>query len=118
MTASPVAKVASRLVRHDLARLDPDPRLQAEVADGVEDRERGPDGARGVVLVRPRDPERGHDRVADELLHRAAVSADAAGRPLEEAVDAPAHDLRVRCGDERGRVDDVDEQHGCELALS
>jgi len=64
-------------VRDDLARLDADPRLEPEVADGVEDRAGGPDGAGGVVLVRAWDPERGHDRVADELLHGAAVGADA-----------------------------------------
>ena len=33
----------------------------------------GADGALGVVLVRLRDAERGHHRVAGELLHDAAV---------------------------------------------
>jgi len=36
----------------------------------------GPDGALGVVLVRDRRPPDRHHRIADELLHDPAVSAD------------------------------------------
>src|SRR5205823_12966229 len=41
----------------DLARLEADARLELELADGVEDSQRGSDRALGVVLVRLRDAE-------------------------------------------------------------
>ena len=100
------------VVGHDLARLHADPGLELEVLDRLHDRERGPDGPLRVVLVRPRDPERGHHRVARELLHRAAVGDDAAGDILEEARDAPAHDLGIVGRDELRRLDEIDEEHG------
>jgi len=71
--------------------------------------------AHRVVLVRARDPERGHDGVADELLHRAAVRADAPRGAFEEPVDLAADDLGIGRGDERRGVDDVDEEDGREL---
>ena len=83
------------LVGDDLARLDADPRLEPELVHRVEDRRGGADGALGVVLVRLRDPERGHDGVAGELLDDAAVRGDAVRDVLEERVDAAADDLRV-----------------------
>ena len=72
------------LVRHDLPRFDPDPRLEAEPVDGVEDRHGGADRALGVVLVRRRNPERRHDGVAGELLDDAAVRGDALRDVLED----------------------------------
>ena len=47
-----------------------------EAADGVDELEGRPDGALGVVLVRRRRAPDGHHRVADELLHVAAVAGD------------------------------------------
>jgi len=64
-------------VRDDLARLDPDPCLEAEPVDGVEDRNGGANRALGVVFMRRRNPERCHDGVAGELLDDAAVRRDA-----------------------------------------
>ena len=64
-------------VGHDLAGLDADPRLELELVDRVEDPERSPHGALGVVLVRLRDAEGSHDRIARELLDLPAVSLDA-----------------------------------------
>ncbi len=95
---------------HDLAGLDPDPGLKLEVAHRVEDLERGANRALGVVLVRLRHAECGHDRVAGEFLDGAAVRLDTAGHLVEESRHAPAHDLGVARGDERRRVDEVDEQ--------
>ena len=77
LTASRSTNVDSRLVDDDLARLDADARLQAELVHLVEDRERRPDRALGVVLVRLRDAEGGQDGVAGELLDDAAVRLDA-----------------------------------------
>ena len=72
------------LVRHDLPRFDPDPRLEAEAVDGVEDRHGSANRALGVVLVRGRNPERRHDGVAGELLDDAAVRGDALRDVLED----------------------------------
>ena len=56
---------------------DGDPHLEAVVLrDPVPDRERGPDRTLRVVLVCDRRPEERHDRIADELLDRAAVALD------------------------------------------
>ncbi len=104
-------------VGDDLARLDADPGLELEVAHGLDDPERSPNGALGVVLVRLRDAEGGHHRIARELLHRPAVGLDALGDLVEVPRDAPAHDLGVARGDERRRVDEVDEENRCEFAF-
>ena len=85
--------------------------------DRVADRERRPGRALRVVLVRLRDAERGHHGVAGELLDDAAVLLDALRDHVEELRHAAPHDLRVGAGDEPCRVDDVDEQHRCELSL-
>ena len=61
--------------------------------------------------------ERRHHGVACELLDDAAVLLDAPRDHLEEARDAAPHDLGVGAPHETRRVDDVDEQHRCELAL-
>src|SRR5262249_45328033 len=75
-----------RVAGDDLARVvsgarpDLDPPLALEL-DGERREvllhlERGTDGAARVVLVKHRDPEGGHDGVADELLDRTAVPLD------------------------------------------
>ena len=60
----------------DLARVDPDPCLQLVLGDRLAHLPRRADGAKRVVLVRRRDPEDGHHRIADELLDRAAVTLE------------------------------------------
>ena len=117
MTASPVAKVESLSSATTSPDSMPDARLELELVDCVEDREPGADGALGVVLVRLRDPERGHDRVAGELLDDPAVRDHAVRDAVEVRLDTPPHDLGVGAGDERGRVDEVDEQDRGELAF-
>jgi hypothetical protein len=66
--------------------------------------------------VQGRDPEDGHHRVADELLHGAAVALDGASGGLEVARHDAAQGLRVELLAERGRADHVREQHGHRLA--
>ena len=105
------------VVRDHLARLDPDPRLELELVHAVQDREAGPNGALGVVLVRLRDPEGGHHSVAGELLDDPAVRGHAVRDALEVRLHAPPHDLGIGAGDERGRVDEIDEQDRGELAF-
>ena len=101
----------------DLTRLDADPRLQLELFHGVEDPEARAHRALGVVLVRLRDPEGRHDRVTRELLDDPAVRGHAMRDLVEERLDAAAHDLGIRTGDQRGRIDEVDEQDRGELAF-
>ena len=64
-----------------------------------------------------RDPEHSHHRVADELLHRAAVALDDRLHPLEVAGKQRPDRLRVGRLPERRRADDVAEQDGHDLAL-
>jgi hypothetical protein len=56
---------------------------------------RGPDGAERVVLVHLGDAEDGHDRVADELLHGAAVALDDCLHLVEVAAEERPQRLRV-----------------------
>ena len=106
-----------RIVDDHLARLDPDPDVEPELPDGLEDPERRAYRALRVVLVRLGDAERRHDRVAGELLHEPAVGHDAMGDLVEVLLDAPARDLRIGSGDQRCRADEIDEQDCRELAL-
>jgi len=104
-------------VGDDFARLDADPSLELELAHRLDDPERCSNGSLGVVLVCLRDAKRGHDRVAGELLDRPAVGFDALGNLVEVPRDAPAHDLGVARGDQRGRIDEVNEENRCEFAF-
>src|SRR4029079_6380796 len=70
-----------------------------------------------IVLVCLRHAESGHHGITGELLDDATVLDDAARDRLEEPRDTATHDLRVGARDEPSRVDDVDEQHRCELSL-
>ena len=64
-----------------------------------------------------RHTEGGHDGVAGELLHRAAVRHDAVRDLIEKAADAPADHFRIRVREGLCGRDEVDEQDGCELSL-
>ncbi len=105
------------LVDDHLARLDPDPGLEPELPNVLEDPEACSDRAIRVVLVGLRDPERGHDRVAGEFLHRAAVGLDAAGDAVEEARDAAPCDLGVFTGEKLGRANEIGKKNRRQLAL-
>ena len=103
--------------RHDLAGVDADAGLDAELGQGVAHLDRGSAGPQRVVLVHLRNPEDGHDRVADELLHRAAVRLDDRLHPLEVAGEERAQRLGVGRLAECGRAGDVAEEDGDGLAL-
>ena len=105
------------VVRDDLARLDPDPRLELQLVHAVQDGQRGANRALGVVLVRLRDPEGGHHGVAGELLDDPAVRGHAVRDAFEVRLDTAAHDLGIGARDERRRVDEIDEQDRCKLAF-
>ena len=72
--------------------------------------------AEGVVLVRCGDAEHRHHRIADELLHRAAVRLDDRLHPVEVAGKQPTQRLRVDRLAEGRRSGQVAEQHGDRLA--
>ena len=100
----------------DLAGLDPDPYGQLAVA-AFHDRDCRSHRALGVVLVSRRDAEDRQDRVAGELLDRAAVRVDVRPDAVEEPRHLPPGDLGITRGDERSRVDEVDEHRRRELPL-
>jgi hypothetical protein len=72
--------------------------------------EPGQHAAHGVGLGRHRGPEQGHDRVADVLLHHAAVLADHLAGGGEEAGLQVADQFGVGVLDVRGEPNEVDEQ--------
>ena len=88
-----------------------------ERPDGVDELERGPHGALGVVFVRGRRTPDGHDRVADELLDRAAVPADHVPGEVEVGRQQLARVLGVLAFGQRGEPDEVGEQDRDEAAL-
>ena len=101
----------------DLARVDADPRLETVLRDRRLHLRRGANRTKRVVLVRDRDAEDGHDRVADELLHRAAVALEDDAQILEVAAHARPQRLGVGRLAERGRADEVAEEDRDDLAL-
>src|SRR6266542_2712825 len=105
------------LVDDDFARLHSDSCLKPELVNVVEDCQRRPHGPLGFVLVPLRDPDGGHDRVAGELLHRAAIELDAVRNPVEEGRDPSPDDLRIGLRDELVGIDEIDAQNGGKLAL-
>ena len=99
---------------------DLDAQLVAELV--VQDRQAvahpggGPHRAERVVLVEARDAEHGHDRVADELLHGAAVMFEHLAHRVEVAAHQPAERLGIETLAERGGPSDIGEQDGDGLA--
>ena len=68
-----------------LARLDTDPDSEPERLDLRHDLERGSERPLCVVLVRDRHAERGHHRVARELLDGASVLLRSSRRPARSS---------------------------------
>ena len=95
LIARPVAKVVSS--SSDTISPDSIPirTSSPSLSTAVPHRKRGPHGPLGVVLVRHGNAERGHDGVAGEPLHDAAVRGDAVRDLLEEPLEAGARDLRI-----------------------
>ena len=89
----------------------------ANTANRVADRERGPDRAFRIVLVSDGRTEHGHHRVAHELLERAPVVLERGSHPGQMWLDGGADVLRVPTVAEPRRVDEVGEEHRYDLAL-
>ena len=97
---------------------DPTPGGQLRKADRLPERahrldqlEPRTDRPLGVVLARHRRTPDGHDRVADELLERAAVAAHDRAGSVEVAAQQFPHVLGLARLRERRVADDVHEQH-------
>ena len=93
-----------------------DPELVAQGGDPIADL-----GGRAyrpvrIVLVRSRDSEDGHHRVADELLDGSAVTFDDAANLVEVAAHRTPQALRIELLAERGRAGDVAEEDRHRLA--
>ena len=118
---------AAHLGDHHLAGVDPavhlhgDAELRGEL--GVElgqplpDGDRGAQGAGGVVLVGPGQPEDADHRVADELLDAAAGRLDLRPQRGEVRRHEVGEDLAVEVLAERGGVDQVQEDGADQPAL-
>ena len=89
----------------------------AERLDRGDDVECRTDCSFGVVLARDRRAPHGHDRVADELLDRAAVAADHLAGKLEVARQELAGLLCVAALGQRREADEVGEQDRDEAAF-
>ena len=101
----------------DLARVDPDPRLEAVLRDRSTHLRRCTHRAERVVLVRHRDPENRHDRIADELLDRATMTLDDRAQILEIAAHTRPERFRIGRLAERRRPHKIAEEDGDDLAL-
>ena len=128
MTASPVTNVSARVgvAGDDLAARDADPDLEPHAVGALEllvqhgesiahvgGRAQRP---QRVVLVHDRSAEHGHDRVADELLHGAAVMLERHAHLVEVAGEHAPHQLRVARLAEVRRARDVAEDDRHRLA--
>src|SRR5438105_1139705 len=107
---------ALAISRHNLSGVDADPQREARSAvlavrgDVGAQRKRGPNSALGVVLVRDRNSEDSHYRIADELFDGRAVSHEDLARPGEHARECRAEHLSVIRTGRTARIDDVREQ--------
>ena len=88
-----------------------------QLLDSFEHAQTGANRALGVVAVRDRRAEDGHDGVADELLEHAAVVLDALLRLAVVELQDVAHVLRIGLIRARRQADEVDEEDGDELPL-
>ena len=110
--------VARALGDHDRARIDADPcgqlrmaGLLVELRDRVENREACAGGALGVVVVRRRPTEVGHDTVAEIFRDVAVKAHDRIGGRAMIPRDRLAPLLGIEPTGDRGRADQVAEQH-------
>src|SRR5207249_7501903 len=83
----------------------------------VADRERGPYGPLGVVLVGDRRPENGQYAVAHHVDHSPTVAVDLVGHALSAAMRQHLDVLRIEPLGEGGKARQIGEQHRYPAAL-
>ncbi len=101
---------------HHLARVDADPRGEAERRHRSAHLPGGPHRPQRIVLVRHRHAEHRHHRVTHELLHRAAVALEDHAHPFVVRAHRRAQRLRVDAMAERRRAAQIAEQDRDDLA--
>ncbi len=101
-----------------LAGGDADSQLESFLERELADRERRADGPLGIVLVRGRGAEQGHDRVSDELLDGAAVPLELGAHALVVGPQERLDVLRIHRFGTGGEADEVAENDRDDLALS
>src|SRR6266511_4085768 len=78
---------------------DPEPELRppagVQFGETIAERERRAYRALGVVVMGTRHPEHRHDRVADELLDRAAMLFEDLAQRAEGAAERRTHYFRI-----------------------
>ena len=100
-----------------LARIDRHAQFRIRLARDVADRKGCPNGPLRIVLVHDGRTEHRHDRVADELLDRAAVSLQLGPDACVMRCQNSAHVFRVASLGRRRRADEVGEDDRDDLAL-
>ena len=78
----------------------------------------GQQSAPSVILVRNGRPEQRHESIAKELIDGAFVAMHFRERQLEEAIQQPVHGLGPNARGKLGRIGDIAEHHGDQLALA
>jgi hypothetical protein len=71
-----------------------------------------------VVLQGQKSPEKGHETVAEELIHGALVAVDGVRHQPQEPVHELVHGLRVQLLSQLGGVHDIAKEHSHLFALT
>ncbi len=100
-----------------LARGDPDPQLETFLEREVVNGERRPHGPLGIVFVRDRCAEQRHNRVPDELLHRASVPLELRAHPRVVRPQQSLHVLGIEALRARREAHQVAEEDRHDLPL-
>ena len=101
----------------DPARVDPDPRLEAVLRDRGTHLRCCTHRPESVVLVRHRDSENRHDRIADELLDGATVTLEDHAEILEIQAHPTAQRFGIGRLAQRRRTHEIAKEDGDDLAL-
>jgi hypothetical protein len=112
---------------HHLARVEADPdlhleamraaHLRAVVPGGVLHGEGGIAGPHGVVFMRDRRPEQGHNPVAHDLVHGPLAAVHRGHHALQHRVEELARLLGVAVGQQLQRAFEISKEHRDLLAL-
>jgi hypothetical protein len=122
---SPFSELGTRADDDDrLSCVHPDAHLERQIRiglvqlrDRVEDGEPAADCPFGIILMRHRRTESGHDRIADELLDRAATLFDLLSQARLVGTDARADVLGILALGGGREADEVAEEDRNDLAF-
>ena len=92
--------------------------LRAVAADGLLHGQRGIAGPYGMVFMRNRRPEQGHNAIAHDLVDRAFIAVHGRHHALQHRVEELARLLRVAVGQQFHRAFEIGKQHRDLLAFA